>query len=130
VLHDRRVPRSRANIDHIVVTRGRVWVIDAKSHRGQVRRRVDGWLVGRRTERLIVGRRDCTELVDDLQQQVELVRRVMGDVPVTGALCFTDAQWPFLTWAFTIRDVPIVSVRRLVRLLTSDQPGGIDVPAV
>ncbi|WP_293167360.1 nuclease-related domain-containing protein [Microcella sp.] len=30
VMHDRRIPRSKANIDHIVVTPGGVWVIDTK----------------------------------------------------------------------------------------------------
>ena len=30
VLHDLRVPRSKANIDHIVVAGNRVWVIDSK----------------------------------------------------------------------------------------------------
>lgn len=30
VLHDRRMPRGRANIDHIAVAPSGVWVIDAK----------------------------------------------------------------------------------------------------
>lgn len=30
VLHDLRVPRARANIDHVVVAGNRVWVIDSK----------------------------------------------------------------------------------------------------
>lgn len=33
-MHDRRIPRSRANIDHIVVTPGGVWVIDTKRRVG------------------------------------------------------------------------------------------------
>src|SRR4051794_15509835 len=32
VLHDRRVPRSRANIDHLVVARSGVWVVDSKRY--------------------------------------------------------------------------------------------------
>src|SRR5690242_2107300 len=32
VIHDRRVPGSSANIDHIVVTHSGIWVIDAKRH--------------------------------------------------------------------------------------------------
>jgi Nuclease-related domain. len=130
VLHDRRVPASRANIDHIVVTRGRVWVIDSKSHQGRLRRSVEGWLIGPRIERLIVGARDRTELVDGVLGQVELVRGVVGNVPVTGVLCFTDAQWPLLGGPFTIRGVHVVWPRRLVKLLTADQPGGIEVAAI
>jgi hypothetical protein len=59
VLHDRRIPRTRANIDHIAVTRsGAVWAIDAKNYRGKVQR-VDkgGWFAT--DERLYVGSRDC-----------------------------------------------------------------------
>lgn len=36
VLHDRRLPRSRANIDHIAVAPSGVWVIDAKRYKGKV----------------------------------------------------------------------------------------------
>jgi hypothetical protein len=35
VLHDRRIPGTRANIDHIAITRsGAVWAIDAKNYAG------------------------------------------------------------------------------------------------
>jgi hypothetical protein len=33
-MHDRRIPRSKASIDHIVVTPGGVWVIDSPRHAG------------------------------------------------------------------------------------------------
>ncbi|MFC5179418.1 nuclease-related domain-containing protein [Nocardioides taihuensis] len=35
VLHDRRIPGSRANIDHIAITPSGVYVIDAKRYRGR-----------------------------------------------------------------------------------------------
>lgn len=35
VLHDRRIPGSRANIDHLAVTPTGVWVIDAKKYQGR-----------------------------------------------------------------------------------------------
>jgi hypothetical protein len=38
VLHDRRIPRSRANIDHLAVTANGVFVIDAKNYAGKVRK--------------------------------------------------------------------------------------------
>ena len=40
VWHDLRVPGSRANIDHLVVGRTGVWVVDTKSPRGRV---TSGW---------------------------------------------------------------------------------------
>lgn len=35
VLHDRRIPGSKANIDHIAITRKGIWVIDAKRYKGR-----------------------------------------------------------------------------------------------
>ncbi len=40
VLHDRRVPGSRANVDHLVIGRRGVWVLDSKAYRVPVRA---GW---------------------------------------------------------------------------------------
>ena len=40
VLHDRRVPGSRANLDHLVIGPSGVWVIDTKATRARVRA---GW---------------------------------------------------------------------------------------
>jgi hypothetical protein len=37
VLHDRQVPGSRANLDHLVVGPSGVWVIDSKTTRSRVR---------------------------------------------------------------------------------------------
>ncbi len=62
VLHDRRMPRSRANIDHIVVAPHGVFVIDAKNYKGRVERRDRGGLFST-DYRLYVGGRDKTQLV-------------------------------------------------------------------
>jgi len=49
VLHDRRVPGSRANLDHLVVGPTGVWVVDSKACRGAVRaRRRSRWMGERR----------------------------------------------------------------------------------
>lgn len=42
VLHDRRFPGSRANIDHIVVSQAGVFVIDTKHYKGRVEQRDPG----------------------------------------------------------------------------------------
>ncbi len=48
VLHDRRVPGRRINLDHLVVVASGVWVIDTKHYRGQLaRRQVGGWFNAR-----------------------------------------------------------------------------------
>lgn len=36
MLHDRRVPGSRANVDHLVIGRSGVWVVDSKAYRAPV----------------------------------------------------------------------------------------------
>ncbi|NPC96736.1 NERD domain-containing protein [Nocardioides sp. zg-DK7169] len=129
VLHDRRIPRSRANIDHIAVTTAGVWVIDAKRYQGRPELRIEGGIFRRRVEKLFVGRRDCTALVDGVLAQVGLVEEVVGDVPVTGALCFVDADWPLIGGAFTTRGVHALWPKRLAKLLAGAE-GSVDVPAV
>ena len=48
-----------------------------------------------------------------------------GATPVTGVLCFIDADWPLFETMFTLRDVYVASPRRLTKLITNDT-GGID----
>jgi hypothetical protein len=130
VLHDRRIPGTRANIDHIVVTKVGIWVIDAKRYKGRPELRVEGGFRRPRVEKLLVGGRDCTKAVDGVIRQVELVRKVAGDVPVTGALCFVDADWPLLGGSFTTRNVHVLWPRRLAKALADASSGTVDVAAV
>lgn len=126
VLHDRRIPGGRANIDHLVITTSRIWVIDAKRYKGRPERRADGGLFRERTERLFVAGRDRSNLIDGLRNQVSRVQQAMETLPVTGALCFIDADWPLFETMFTLRDVCVVSPRRLTKLITKDSLGSID----
>ncbi len=129
VLHDRRIPRTRANIDHIVITRAGVWVIDAKRYRGKrPRLQVEGGLFRPRTEKLIVGG-DRTKLVDGVLRQVALMQDVVGPVSVHGVLCFVDADWPLLGGSFTVRGVDVCWPKRLAKQLAALE-GTVDVTAV
>lgn len=129
VLHDRRIPGSKANIDHIAVTTAGIWVIDAKRYKGKPKLRIEGGILRPRVETLLVGRRDCTKLVDGVLKQVELVRDLVGEVPVTGALCFVEADWPLIGGAFTTRGVHALWPKRLAKLLT-ETSGTVEVAAV
>ena len=61
MLHDRRIPGTRANIDHLVVAATGVWIVDAKSYRGKVEQRdVGGWFTT--DKRLFAGGRDRSGL--------------------------------------------------------------------
>ena len=123
LLHDRRLPRSRANIDHLAVTRSGIYVIDAKKYRGRPNLKVDGGLLRPRVERLLVGSRDCTKLLDGVHKQVAVVRDLLEpDVPVHGVLCFVEADWPLLGGSFVTHDVHVVWPKKLYSMLKSDGP--------
>lgn len=122
VLHDRRIPGTRANIDHIVITPAGVWVIDSKRYKGKrPTLRVEGGLIRPRRESLRIGGRDGTHLVDGVSTQVERVRAAIADpaVTVTGALCFLEADWPFIGGDFTVDGIDVVWPRLLVKRITA-----------
>jgi hypothetical protein len=132
VLNDRRMIRadgasSRANVDHIVVAAAAagVWVVDAKTHHGKLEVRRSGGFLSPRTERLYIGGRDRTGLLDGLQRQVEAVRVALAEadapVPVRGALCFVGTDLPWVTE--TIGDVPLLGRRGLAKLMK--RPGDL-----
>ena len=129
VLHDRRIPRTTANIDHIVVCPSGVFVIDAKKYQGRPQLRVEGGIVRPRVETLLVGRRKCTKLVDGVLKQVELVTAALQAAPalpevsVHGRLCFVEADWPLIGGSFSIRGVETVWPKKLVKQL--QLPGGL-----
>lgn len=87
-LHDRQMPGSRANIDHIVLVASGVWVIDSKRPKGRIKvQKAKGG-----AQKLLIGGHDRTELVHKLTRQVNAVKAAMlqagSDVPVNGAFCF------------------------------------------
>ena len=92
VLHDRRIPKTRANIDHMVIAESGVWVIDTKRYKGRPQLKIEGGLRRPCVEKLIVGRRDCAKLVDGVLKQVDLVANLVAPIPVAGILCFIDAD--------------------------------------
>ena len=79
-LHDRRVPGTKGNLDHIVVAPAGVFVVDAKHLQGRIEIRNRGWFL-RPDERLYVGRRDCSGLAAKMGWQVAAVE-VSGTVTV------------------------------------------------
>jgi hypothetical protein len=131
VMHDRRIPRSKANIDHIVVTPGGVWVIDTKRYAGKApEKRVEGGIVRPRVELLIYRGSDKTKLVDGVLKQVSHVQAAVGDVPVFGVLCFVDSDWGFFADAFTVNGVHVVWPRKLASMRGKSVEPVIDVAAV
>jgi hypothetical protein len=105
-----------------------VHVIDAKRYKGRPSLRVEGGLLRPRVEKLLVGSRDCTRLVDGMHKQVALVRSALDaaaltDVPAQGVPCFVEADWPLIGGSAVIADVAVLWPKRLAERLVA--PGGL-----
>lgn len=89
-LHDRRIPGSKANIDHVAVGPAGVYVIDAKKYTGGVEAE----------ERLYVGGRDRSKVIDGVRWQAEVVQACLATaqarITVDGVVCFVVAEWPLV----------------------------------
>ena len=92
--------------------------------------KIEGGILRPRVEKVLVGRRDCTKLVDGVLKQADLVGELVGDVPVTAALCFVEADWPLIGGSFSTRGVHVLWPKRLAKLLVEAPVGEIDVAAV
>ncbi len=106
LLHDRRVPERKGNIDHIVVTSNGVFVIDAKNYSGPVEKRVDRAFSRILNERLFVNGRDCTRLLEGLRRQGQATAKALADLP--GRPVRVHLMLCFLNGLFQQLGVPIV----------------------
>lgn len=127
MLHDRRIPKRRSNIDHLAVTPTGIWIVDAKNYKGMVERRdVGGWL--RADHRLYVDGRDRTALIEGMGKQVEAVRRALDDVdpagalPIHPALCFIATDWKPFSRPFTIDGVLVAWWKALRKRILAEGP--------
>jgi hypothetical protein len=130
MLHDRRIPRSRVNIDRIAVARSGIWVIDSKRYTGKVA--ISKPLFGQLN--ITIAGRDKTKLVKSLTRQLALAEGVMPDiapgVPVRAALCFVDADLPVFG-KLTFNGYPLLSTKALADRINADGPvTAEDVPVI
>ena len=121
VLHDRRVPGRRANIDHLAVGPGGITVIDSKNYTGKV---------AVRKSRLWVNGRDRTKLIDGVLGQVEVVRSALAGSTYTGvsieaALAWSNHEALPLLRALRLKGVLIDGTRRVAKL--ASRPGPLSV---
>lgn len=125
VLHDRRVPGTQGNIDHIVIATAGVFVVDAKTYEGRIEIRNHGWFL-RPDERLHVGRRDCSALADKMGWQVAAVEKALQAAgveplpPITPVLCFIDGDWPLISPPDVFRGVRLESAKSLRKRLVGE----------
>ena len=108
VLHDLAVPGSRANLDHLVIGPGGVFVVDSKQYRGRLQLDPSG--------RLWHGRYPLTPALRAVEFEADQAARVLADrqmvVPIVAV---HGAQVP---WGKAVVDgVPVVPARRLPSML-------------
>jgi Nuclease-related domain len=109
VLHDLAVPGSRANVDHLVIGPGGVFVIDSKQYRGRLQLDPSG--------RLWHGRYPLAPAVRAVSFEADQAALVLTDpdVVVVPILAIHDTQVP---WGKVVADgVPVVAARRLPSML-------------
>ena len=97
LLHNRRMPGSHGDIDHIAISPTGIYVIDTKDHKGKIK--IARPLLG--TSKLLINGRDHTQFLDGLDRQIAAVRTSLGgtqhaDIPIQGAVCFTKADLPYV----------------------------------
>ncbi|WP_324341604.1 nuclease-related domain-containing protein [Baekduia sp.] len=123
LLHDRRMPRGRGNIDHLAISPNGIFVIDAKDWKGKVS--VSTPLLGK--PKLLADGRDRTKRVDGLDRQVAAVESALGDAaqswPIQGVFCFTKADLPMLGLGTTkIRSHLLLYRKALAKRLNASGP--------
>ena len=109
VLHDLAILGSRANIDHLVIGPGGVFVIDSKQYRGRLQLDPSG--------RLWHGRYPLTPTLRTVEFEADQAARVLADsqVVVLPIVAVHGAQVP---WGKTVVDgVPVLAARRLPSML-------------
>jgi hypothetical protein len=133
VLNDRRVPRTRGNIDHVIVAPGGVFVVDAKRLQGRIEIRNRGRFFTS-DYRLYVGRRDRSLLAEKLRWQIDAVQQALVSAEVdslpliSAVLCFIDSQWPRFRPPDSYGGVLLEDQWSLCRRVS--QPGNLDPGSV
>jgi hypothetical protein len=125
-LHDRRVPGTRANIDHIAVAPSGIYVFDSKNAKGAVKVDWKG-LFSRRRWFLYVGGRDRTSWVEAVERQMDVVQTQLrttafAGIPIHGALCMANSEG--LPWVGhpELRAIAICKPRHIAKRLRADGP--------
>jgi hypothetical protein len=122
------VGRRDGDIDILAVAGSGVHIIDVKHYKGKkVEVRRNGGLFSPRSERLYIGGRDQTKLLDSMARQSMAVRTALDRQPwgasllVQNVLCFVDAELPMFGVP-NIAGIPILGPRNAARHLLAGNP--------
>jgi hypothetical protein len=122
LLHDRSVPGSRANIDHLAVAPSGVWIIDAKHYSGKLEVRNNNHGGGR----LFVNGWDHSEDIEGFEWQERAVTDCLRGlpVPIHRALCFVEVEWPLFSKPYQLNGVWIIWAKELAKKIAAPGPLG------
>jgi hypothetical protein len=114
VLHDLRVPRSTANIDHLVIGPPGVFVVDAKHYRGPLYLSRDGGLWH--------GRHPLAAALSATRWEADKVHATLGapDIDVVPIVAVHGAAVPF--GQVSIHGIPVVAAASLPGMLRALPP--------
>ena len=117
VLHDRKIPGSRANIDHIVIGPPGIFVVETKSYAGS--------LQVRGNEVFVAGRRK-NGWIDEVNREMLVVQTALAEEigargwTVTPIICIHRADLPW--FRSEVAGVRIVSGQDLIKRLQKADP--------
>jgi hypothetical protein len=112
VLHDLAVPGSQANLDHLAIGPGGIFVIDSKQCRGRLQ--VDGF------GRLWHGRYPLTPILRAVEFEADRAAQVLADLQMVVPIVAVHGV-P-VPWGKVVVDgVPVVAARRLPSMLRALQ---------
>lgn len=115
VLHDRKIPGSKANIDHVAIGPGGVFVIETKRYKGEVTVKGDD---------LFIGGRKKTEFIEQTWREAVNVQTVLAEhmarlaLNVVPVLCIHGSSVPWKT----VQGVRLVGPRGLKKLISKAKP--------
>jgi hypothetical protein len=109
VLHDLAVPGSRANIDHLVIGPGGVFVVDSKQYRGRLQLDSSG--------RLWHGRFPLAPTLRTVSFEADQAAQVLPN-PGVAVVPIMSVHGALVPWGKVVMDgVPVVPARRLPSML-------------
>ncbi|GAA2419877.1 hypothetical protein GCM10010404_92860 [Nonomuraea africana] len=119
VLHDRRLPRGRANVDHLVIGPTGIFCVDSK--RWDRRTQIHG-----RGGTLFIGRQPAAKVVRPLEYEARAVTQVLRQatgraVEVGAVVAVHGAKMP--RWrTLTVNGIPLLRARQLHRWIIRHPP--------
>jgi hypothetical protein len=109
ILHDPAIPGSQANLDHLVIGPGGVFVVDSKRYRGRLQLDPSG--------RLWHGRYPLAPTLRVVSFEADQAARVLPD-PGLAVVPIVAVHGARVPWGKVVTDgVPVVAARRLPSLL-------------